>query len=248
MVYAPHLAAQSGASQYVAMVSATPLVAAENIGRRRPNSHAWLLENVSVAVRAGECVVLVGPSGVGKTLLLRALAALDPHDQGDVRWHGQSVPSRQIPAFRRHVMYLSQRPALVAGTVEDNLRLPYSLNAHRDHAYDPARVCDLLASLGRTDDFLAADRRHLSGGEAQITALVRAIALDPEVILLDEPTASLDRQTAQAAESLIDQWIGREPNRRAAIWASHDPRQTERVAGRRIEMIAGGRIDHTGAA
>jgi ABC-type iron transport system FetAB ATPase subunit len=103
-------------------------------------------------------------------------------------------------------MYLHQRPALLDGTVEDNLRLTFALAAHRGRAFHRGRVVGLLEHVGRDTGFLAMADHDLSEGEGQIVALLRAVQLDPVVLLLDEPTASLDAAAACAVEGLVDQW------------------------------------------
>src|SRR5205807_6803377 len=136
----------------------------------------------------------------------RALAWLDRLDEGEIRWRSQPLRGDLIPAYRSRVIYLHQRPALFEGTVEDNLRLPFSLKAHRAGRFDRARAVARLAGLGRDPSFLDKSHRDLSGGEAQITALVRALQLDPDVLLLDEPTAALDGTAARAVERLLEHW------------------------------------------
>ena len=124
------------------------LLEACGVGRLRPGEQGWLLHNVSLEVRGGDRLALAGPSGGGKTLLLRALALLDPLDVGAACWRGQPVAAAEVPAFRRRVAYLHQRPALFEGTVEDNLRLPFSLAVHREQSFDRERALALLATLG----------------------------------------------------------------------------------------------------
>ena len=167
-------------------------IEAAGIGRRDRKSGGWLIRDVSVSVDFGDRLGVLGPSGAGKTVLLRAMALLDPLDEGSIRWHGRAVRGEAVPGYRKQVIYLHQRPALLDGTVEDNLRHPFTLGAHRDRAFDAGRAEDLLARLGRERGFLAKSSRDLSGGEAQLVGLVRALQLDPAVLLLDEPTASLD--------------------------------------------------------
>ena len=143
------------------------LMEAIGLGRRRPDGSGWLLREVGLRIEPGERVALVGPTGSGKTLLLRALALLDPIDTGEVLWCGRTIRGVSVPSFRRRVIYLHQRPALFEGTVEENLRLPYSLKGWNPGTFDRARVVDFLAELGRDGSFLARSHRDLSGGEAQ---------------------------------------------------------------------------------
>lgn len=215
------------------------MLEARGIGRLRPGGEGWLLHDVSLALAPGERAALIGPSGAGKTLLMRALALLDPLDRGAVWWRGRDVASHDVPAFRARVIYLQQRPALFEGSVEDNLRAPFALKTHRSASFDRERVRATFEALGRDDGFLAKLHRDLSGGEAQLTALVRALQLDPSVLLLDEPTAALDRETARRVEDLLAQWAGAGDGRRSLLWISHDPEQAARVADRRLVMERG---------
>ena len=82
------------------------------LGRRKPGSEDWLLRGVCFAVRPGDRLALTGPSGAGKTVLLRALALLDAYDEGSIEWNGRSLSGESIPAYRKQVVYLHQRPAL----------------------------------------------------------------------------------------------------------------------------------------
>jgi len=174
---------------------------------------------------------------------LRALAALDPLDTGQIRWNGQRVRGTIIPRFRRSVVCLHQRATLLEGTVEDNLREPYSLRVHGDSQFDRQRIEVWLARLGRDTSFLSKLHRDLSGGEAQLVALLRAIQLDPQVLLLDEPTAALDREGRGAVEHLVELWFADQPDERATVWVSHDGRQADRVAGS-ILRVHDGRLQN----
>ena len=209
------------------------------LGRRKPGSEDWLLRGVCVEVRPGDRLALTGPSGSGKTVLLRSLAHLDPHDEGSIEWRGQPLRGDAIPIFRREVVYLHQRPALFEGTVEDNFKYPFTLKSHRRNRFDRSRVVSILETLKRDAAFLEKSSPDLSGGEAQIVALVRSLQLDPTILLLDEPTASLDRGTAEAAEDLLRQWQREESHERGFIWVSHDLEQAERMSVRNLRMRLG---------
>ncbi len=112
------------------------------------------------------------------------------------------------------MIYIHQRPALHEGSVEDNFRFPFTLKAHSARSFDRERAIDLLIALGRDATFLDKSTRDLSGGETQIVAFVRALQLDPAMLLLDEPTASLDPETARALEAVIDRWLAACPGKR----------------------------------
>jgi putative ABC transport system ATP-binding protein len=209
-----------------------------NLGRRGRDGE-WLLRGIDLELAAGEHLGVVGESGAGKTLLLRALARLDPLAEGEVRLDGEVPRDDRLPAFRHRVIYLHQRAPLFDGTVEENLRRPLALASAAGHTFERQRLLDWLERLGRGADFLAKQRRDLSGGEAQITALLRALQLDPKVLLLDEPTAALDASTRSAAEGLLADWLTEPSERRAAVWVTHDHDQLARVAQRTVHLQSG---------
>jgi len=224
---------------------ASPIIEGRAIGRRHPDSDRWLLRDINCRICTGDRIAIVGPSGSGKTLLLRALAALDPLDAGQILWNEQRLRGAIVPLFRRSVVYLHQRATLLEGTVEGNLREPYSLRGHRHVRFDRQRIEAWLARLGRDASFLRKLHRDLSGGEAQLAALLRAIQLDPHVLLLDEPTAALDRDASGAVEQLVELWYADRPEERATVWVSHDGDQADRVA-RKILRVDQGRIHNAG--
>jgi putative ABC transport system ATP-binding protein len=214
-------------------------VEVRQVGRRDPNSDGWLIREVSFSVYPGDRLGIRGTTGSGKTVLLRALALLDPIDHGSINWRGGAIRPDTVPEFRSHVVYLHQRPALFDGSVEHNLRHPFTLRIHREKAYDRARVLEMLAELGRPAQFLEKFSRDLSGGEAQLVALVRAIQLDPTVLLLDEPTASLDKGASQALEALVNRWYDAGREARSFVWVSHDADQALRMTSRQLHLRAG---------
>jgi putative ABC transport system ATP-binding protein len=209
------------------------------ISRRVPQNDGWLFRDLTLTLGSGQRLAIRGPSGAGKTVLLRALALLDPLDSGQVEWNDRSVRGDAVPGFRRQVVYLHQRPSLFEGSVADNLKRPYSLSANRDGRFDRDHVITLLSELDRGAEFLDKPARELSGGEGQLVALLRAIQLGPAVLLLDEPTASLDEETTRALERLVDCWFAEKPTERALVWVSHNAGQAERVASRVLQMQAG---------
>lgn len=225
-------------SQTAGQAFSGALLEACAIGRREPNDSRWLFRDVSLSVNAGEDVAVVGPTGSGKTLLLRSLALLDPVDAGQILWRGEPISSSNVPSFRSRVIYLHQRTALLPGSVEANLRHPFTLRVRRDKSFDRDRTVSLLAETGRNAEFLSRSDRDLSGGERQIVAIVRALQLDPAVLLLDEPTTALDPETTGTIEALVRRWRSASAER-SAVWVSHDADQIRRVTRRAFLLPAG---------
>jgi putative ABC transport system ATP-binding protein len=215
---------------------AVPLLQAVHLVRRDAARGTTLLSGIEFQLSGGDRVAITGPSGAGKSVLLRALAMLDPLDGGCLLWRGEPVRDAAIPAYRRRVAYIAQRPALLEGSVEDNLRYPFSLGIYRDLSFDRSVVSGLARAAGRSDDFLRQRADDLSGGEAQIVAVIRVLQLDPEILLLDEPTASLDSVSARRIEALVAAWFDRDAatygsagsSPRAFAWVSHDPEPDDR--------------------
>ena len=219
------------------------LLEARQIGRRAGAGGSWLLRGVDLQVLAGERIALSGQSGSGKTLLLRALARLDPIEEGDVLWCGEPIRGGRAPEFRRQVIYLHQRATLVEELVEDDLRAPFRLRANWGLRFSRSKILQWLELLGRDADLLRRRARELSGGESQLVAMMRAVQLEPQILLLDEPTGALDPQTAEAVERLVGIWYDQQPDRRALVWVTHNPEQSRRVARRQLTLQQGQLIE-----
>jgi putative ABC transport system ATP-binding protein len=215
------------------------LLEARNLVRLHPFAKRRLLENISLTLQGGDRVAVAGPTGSGKTLLLRALALLDAIDGGQVLWNGLPIRNQDIPGFRCRAIYFHQRPSILVDTVEAALRQPLALAIHRGRKFNKSWIVQRLASFDRDEKFLEQKVANLSGGEMQITALLRALQLEPNVLLLDEPTSALDPKTAAAVEQWLTAWIDQSPDARAMIWVTHDANQANRVANRLLHMENG---------
>lgn len=195
-----------------------------------------ILRNVSLTLASGAPTVLIGPNGSGKTTLLRAAMGLLPLAAGAVRWgeQGARSPTRAALVF--------QRPVMLRRSVADNVRYALAV-AGVPAAARTQRVLELLSLVGLAS---LAERPapRLSGGERQRLALARALARDPTVLFLDEPTASLDPAATLAIEELV-----RTVSERGVkiVMTTHDLGEAARLAGE-VVLLHRGEVIESGAA
>ncbi|GAA0307498.1 ABC transporter ATP-binding protein [Halarchaeum salinum] len=183
-----------------------------------------VLDAVSVAVADGEMLAVVGPSGAGKSTFLRLLVRLDEPTAGTVRYGGCDYRTLDPQTLRKRVGLIPQQSALVEGTVRENVTLGPRL---RDEPVDDAAAVRLLERLGLPGT-MERDVSTLSGGEAQRVALARTLVNDPDVLLLDEPTASLDADTEATVESVLCDLAAERSLTVVAV--THDVEQAGRLA------------------
>jgi len=185
--------------------------------------------SASFALQDGECIALQGPSGVGKSLLLRAIADLDPND-GTVELDGMLRETVPAPLWRKQVTYVASEPGWWADTVQEHFS-----------AWDPAVA--LVERLGLPPSCGTWNIHRLSTGEKQRLGLVRALMLRSRVLLLDEPTSALDAKSIATVESIIAERVS---TGTGVIWSTHDSAQARRVGSRLFIMTSAGRIeDHS---
>ena len=210
-----------------------PLLVAR--GLRRTLDERVLWHDLALTLHAGERWAIAGASGTGKTVLLRTLAGLAPLESGELLLDDKPFRDWWPPAWRARVGYLPQRPALPEGSVEAALAAPFQLRVHRMKAYSAAAASRMLAAVGIKPEFLQKQTADLSGGEGQVAAVLRGLLVEPTILLLDEPTASLDPTRTQQVEALITAWLAGDPQR-ACAWTSHDPAQLARVSDHRLSL------------
>nr|WP_317135387.1 ATP-binding cassette domain-containing protein [Pseudomonas oryziphila] len=215
------------------------LVEARQLGRTNATGQAPLLAPADFSLCAGDRVAISGQSGAGKSVFLRLLALLDSPSSGEIIWMGSPVTAQAITRYRSCVCYLAQRPALVDGSVRDNLQLPFTLKALRPRTFDIDAANQLLGLAGKPKAFVDKAASDLSGGEAQIVALIRVLLMQPQVILFDEPTSALDPQSAAAVETLVMNWFNAANQQRAYVWVSHDHAQAQRMSSRQLTLQQG---------
>ncbi len=181
----------------------------------------------------GEILGLVGPSGAGKSTLLRLLNFLESPTSGTITYKGIHYDGGAPLAVRRRVTTVFQRPVLLDGTVSYNVSYGLRLRGHRAIA---DRVEDMLKRVGLSA-LADAHVATLSGGEAQRVALARALLVEPEVLLLDEPTANLDPYHV----TLIEETVCRQNREHGTttVWVTHNVFQARRVAHRVALLLEG---------
>ncbi len=191
-----------------------------------------------LTIRRGELLVVVGPSGAGKSTLLRLLHGLELPSAGQIEFDGQIVRGVWPVAQRRRVGLLFQRPEFLDASVEENLSYPLRLRG--------LPVGDIVSAY--LDRLQLTDLRHvaarqLSGGEGQRLALARAMIYQPEVLLLDEPTANLDPYNVELIEKLIGEFS---QNGTTTVLVTHNIFQARRLAQRVGLMLNGEMIEVAG--
>ena len=206
----------------------------EHLGLASPEK--IMLEDVSLSVEAGAHLTITGPSGSGKSSLLKLLAALVSPSSGRIVYQGRDLEDLDPVAYRREVSYCFQQPLLFGQTVRDNMAFPFEI---RQLPFDQERVLSALARLNLGPEFLEKPIKELSGGEKQRVALVRNLLFEPKVLLLDEVSSGLDEQTKlllraflkdlhQAGVTLIE--------------VTHDQREIEEAE--HLVTIVEGRLAH----
>ena len=203
------------------------------------------VREVTLGLLAGECLCVTGSSGVGKSRLLRRIAGIDaPHaaDRGVVMADGQTISNAGMPDWRARVMYVPQDCPALSGSPRAQLRQAMKFGAHRRRerragiaggSVDSESLSAQTALAGRlrlTPEHLDCEWSTLSGGERHRALLWVALCLEPRVLLLDEPTAALDHETARAVEGVLVQ------SRVTLVWVTHDVAQAKRVAHLQLHL------------
>jgi tungstate transport system ATP-binding protein len=196
-----------------------------------------IVDRVSLALAPGAATVLIGPNGSGKTTLIRLAMGLIEPSSGRITFGGRE----RVPPVRRGIVF--QRPAMLRRSVAGNVR--YALaTAGVARAQRPGRTAELLDLVGLAS-FGERPARRLSGGEQQRLALARALAREPEVLFLDEPTASLDPAATKALEDVIQAVAARGIK---VVMSTHDLGEARRLAGEVVLMHRGRVVEASRAA
>lgn len=206
----------------------------DNLGLVSPEK--IILEEISLSVEAGAHLTITGPSGSGKSSLLKLLAALVSPSSGRIVYQGRDLEDLDPVTYRREVSYCFQQPVLFGQTVRDNVAFPFEI---RQIPFDQERVLTALARLDLGPEFLDKPIKDLSGGEKQRVALVRNLLFEPKVLLLDEVSSGLDEKTKILLRTFLKD-LHQEGV--TLIEVTHDQQEIE--AAERLVTIVGGRLAH----
>jgi putative ABC transport system ATP-binding protein len=227
-----------------------PAIEARGLSRsfERDGRVLHALRGVELSIARGEHVAIVGRSGAGKSTLLNLIGALDRGYQGSLRVFGQelrSLPDGALSRFRnRQIGFVFQNFNLLSGlSVGDNVMLPASFGAPLDHATVRQRAMALLDQMGLADRFDQAPNQ-LSGGERQRVAIARALLLQPPLLVCDEPTGSLDLDTAAQILGTLQDLQQR--HGATLVVVTHDPAVA--AAADRVIRLEGGTVVEAGKA
>jgi len=204
-----------------------------------------VLQNINLTVDRGAVFALIGPTGAGKTTLLRIMNLLEVPGAGEIYFDGKCVPrsGKQRLEIRRRMSFIHQKPQVFNLSVYDNVAC--GLRWRGEKRNRTAEKVDHILEMVGLEGYENRNARTLSGGEAQRVALARSLVLEPDVLLLDEPTANLDPVSTAKIEQLIS-YIARQHNI-TMIMATHDMPQGQQLADR-IGVLLAGRLVQTGNA
>lgn len=195
-----------------------------------------ILQEVSFSVDAGDYLAITGPSGGGKSTLLKLIATLLTPTAGEILFEGKPQSTYAVTEYRQQVSYCFQQPTLFGQTVRDNVAFPFLI---RNSSFDEGKVQQLLQQVALPNSFLDKPIVELSGGEKQRVALIRNLMFLPKVLLLDEVTVGLDEESKQIVQQLI-----RSVHQQGVtiLQVSHDE-EDQRQAQREL-LIEGGQLIH----
>ncbi|BAU27339.1 phosphate ABC transporter ATP-binding protein (PhoT family) [Aneurinibacillus soli] len=193
------------------------------------------LYNVTASIPGGAFIAITGPSGTGKSTLLRLLTRLEDPDSGHVVYRGRPLTEWEPTELRRRLHYVFQNPVLFPGTVADNITYPARLT---DQTLADDTIHDLLTRVALPPSYANRTVEDLSGGEKQRVNLARSLSLCPNVLLLDEPTSALDEESTAHIEAEVTAYC---QQGNTIIWITHSTEQAKRIADR-IWQIENGQL------
>lgn len=207
------------------------ILSIKNLTYEADNSQ--ILKGITLDIEKGDCISIVGQSGSGKSTLLKLCSDLIPVTTGELYYEGKSYKEYNPLELRKRISYCVQLPHLFGDKVIENLEFPYRV---RKKHMDRERVIDLLKRFNLDETFLEKEVKSLSGGEKQRIALIRNFIFQPDILLLDEATAALDKENAKVIEDYV-----KELNAKGVtvLWITHSQEQSEGIFNKRITIDEG---------
>jgi len=193
-----------------------------------------LIEHFDLVLGSGRLVGLTGPSGCGKTTLLRAICGLIDPSSGSIRIQSTTPDSHDWPVFRRKIVLLQQKPILLDTTVLENLKRPFTYSHANGSTYPHQKALELIERFGLSESHLDQSAHSLSVGEQQRICLIRALLIEPLVLLMDEPTSALDEETALIIEHTIAELVHQRDL--SVLLVSHNRLQVDRWCDERVDL------------
>ncbi len=196
-----------------------------------------ILDNITFHVKPGKILALVGASGSGKTTLLKTINRLIEIDEGNILLNNQSIHDMDPVELRRRAGMVFQIPTMFDGSVKQNIE--FGLQLHDNAQNIARRIKKAIQDAGLSVKFLKKNANKLSGGEQQRVALARTLVLEPEVLLLDEPTASLDPRLTRKIEATLVHLC--KARNLITLWVTHNHAQAKRV-GDQLGILKKGKL------
>ena len=206
-------------------------------GIRKSFDKKQVLKGIDLKVDEGNFISIIGPSGVGKTTLLRMICGLSHQDAGvlDIMGSKYSINPGNDISLRRRIAFVPQKPVPLSGTVRENVSYPLITRGEKEDEIE--EKVDTALKMVSLSDFSNSEARSLSGGELQRMAFARAIVYKPELLLLDEFTAHLDPGNVKLLESALLDYM--KNNKATVIAATHNMFQAKRISEKTAFMLDG---------
>lgn len=202
-----------------------------------------VLRGVTLEARSGKLTVIIGPSGGGKSTVVRLVNRLEDPDGGSILLDGADLLQTDPLSLRRRVALVAQKPFMFAGTVLENLQLPFFYRREDPPPGESPEIARVLSLCRLEGDLLCREARTLSVGQQQRVSLARALVTGPQLLLLDEPTSALDRPTGDRLGDTLREIARKEGM--TVLMVTHDLRLAERIADR-MAYLEGGYIHEEG--
>lgn len=197
------------------------------------NDNELIINNLSINIKSGDFISIVGPSGSGKSTFLKLCSHLYSPSKGKIFFKGKDLMDFNPTDLRKSICYCFQTPYLFGKDVMDNITFPFKF---RNMPIDIDKISDLFNLFSMDKDFLHKEITNLSGGEKQRIALIRSLIFKPEILLLDEVTSALDVDNTKIVEDVINKL---NKAGMTILWITHNPIQSRKYANKIVTIENG---------